>query len=68
MLLFSDGLGTMDQHSVWRDSYLVVPDRYAMVKMMCNSFFLWQPKHQLSVITELCTCGRQCMGFFARIE
>jgi len=45
---------------VWPDSYLGLLDRYAMVKMMCN--FLWQPKHQLSVITELCTC----MGFSAR--
>ena len=28
-------------------------------------FFLWQPKHQLSVIMELCTCGHLCMGYFS---
>jgi len=64
-LLLNDGLGTMDQHSVWWDSYLGVLDRYAMVKTTCKSFFLWQPKHQLSVIMELCTCGHLCMGYFS---
>jgi len=50
---------------IWWDSYLRVLDRYAMVKTTCKSFFLWQPKHQLSVIIELCTCGHLCMGYFS---
>jgi len=53
-LLLNDGLGTMDQHSVWWDSYLGVLDRYAMVKMTCKSFSSCGSRNISSLLSRSC--------------